>query len=283
MRFIWFGLGRFGLPMAKNLIDRGHDILVPTNGAHGAAAAREALAWGARPTEPATAVDGWLTCLPRPEDVREVLASIDRSQTSLVVDFSTGHPTGARDIASWLHDRDIRYVDSPVSGSPAQAAEGSLTTWAGAPEPERGSVIRGLLEDVAANIFYMGTVGTGSAMKLVNQVVHITNIAALGDGLALARALGVDEQLAVASMQTSSADSAMLRRFGPAIVAHDFSPRFALKLASKDVRFATAEAAQHDVQLDLLRLVADRLMKLEAEGYGESDFSVLASSLAQEA
>lgn len=193
----------------------------------------------------------------------------------MVVDFTTGRPDAARALAADLAGRGVRYVDAPVSGSIAGAREGALIVWVGAAADDVGDASARLVDTLGDNVFHLGAVGLGTAMKLCNQVVHILTVAAIGEGVALARGAGVDPDKAVASMLTSSADSAMLRRFGNAIAEEDFAPEFTLALAAKDLRFANT--LSESLGLDLThpcRALAD-VRERQNLGLGDLNFTAM--------
>lgn len=278
MRVLWLGLGNFGRPMAEAVLHAGHDLILPDTG-HAQVATAELIELGARALQPGDDVEVCGVCLPLPEDVVEALGALTAYEIPDVVDFTTGHPAAARELGNALRERGIGYVDAPVSGSIDSAARGELTVWAGAREDGVPPAARALLEVTSAHLYYLGEIGQGCAMKLCNQVVHILTMSAIGEGLQLARAAGLDPQLAVESMHTSSADSAMLRRFGPSLVADDFTPRFALALAAKDIRFAHDLAGTVGVDLSHLAQLRADLQERLGLGYGDWNFSSVAAAL----
>ncbi|MDG4829585.1 NAD(P)-dependent oxidoreductase [Solwaraspora sp. WMMD1047] len=279
MRILWIGLGKFGRPMAEALLSRGHDLVLPV-GNHARQATEDLLARGATPLgDGDAALEVCGVCLPTPADVDEAVGGLTAGRVADVVDFTTGNPAAARATAETLAARGIRYVDAPVSGSIDDAGRGALTIWAGARPEQVSPPARGLLEALAADLYYLGEVGQGAAMKLCNQIVHILTMAAIGEGVAFARAAGVDPMVAVRSMMTSSADSAMLRRFGASLVADDHAPKFALALAAKDIRFAVAQAEELGLNLSHLSILRDDLQARLDQGYGAWNFSVVAAPL----
>jgi 3-hydroxyisobutyrate dehydrogenase-like beta-hydroxyacid dehydrogenase len=275
MRVLWIGLGHFGRPMAENILDRGQALSLQRS-AHARAATDDLLTRGAAIFRTGDVVDICGICVPTPADVEDALASITVSECPLVVDFSTGHPEASRRIARILAQRGIQYIDAPVSGSPEAARVGDLTVWVGSEPNCLVDDATKLLAIIASHIYHMGDVGAGAAMKLTNQIVHISTMASIGEGLAFARSQGLSLEVAVQSMLTSSAESAMLRRFGPSIARGDFATRFALRLALKDICFAEHEAQLKSLQLPNLSALRRILEKLADQGLGETDFSVLA-------
>lgn len=259
--------------MATHLLRSGYDLLI--GDPHRAREGTEELRrLGAQSLAPGDSVDVYCTCLPRPSDVAAVIEQM-ALPPPLFIDFSTGAPQAALRMAADLSERGTRYVDAPVSGSIEAAGSGGLTCWVGAAELDH-NVLAALLRTVAQHIFPMGSVGQGVAAKLVNQVVHISNMAVLGEGLALGRDLGLDPAILVDSLSHASADSAMVRRFGATIVANNFTPRFRQELALKDIQQAIATGCAGGTGT-IVAIVAERLRRLgEVSGPG-IDFSALAA------
>lgn len=280
MRVLWIGLGKFGRPMAESLLRAGHDVLLPATG-HAQRATEDLLEVGAAQLHDRDVPDVCGLCLPTPADVDDALAGLVSDRVGHVVDFSTGHPAAARATAAALAARGISYVDAPVSGSVEAARRGELTIWAGTSPTQVSASARELLEALSTHLFYLGGIGQGAAMKLCNQVVHIVTMAAIGEGVSLARAIGVDPRLAIESMTTSSADSAMLRRFGPSLVADDHAPAFALSLAAKDVELAADLSDQFGLDLAHLALVRNALRERLERGYGSWNFSAVGVPIAR--
>lgn len=260
--------------MAQRALSTGFVVAVAADG-RSAEGTSQLLAEGAVALVPETPVDVVAVCVPRPSDVRGVAERRPRSATTFV-DLSTGSPDESRSLAQSLALEGVTYVDAPVSGSIAGARDGDLTTWVGASSLDTSPAL--LIAALAERVYMMGEPGRGNAAKLVNQVMHISNMAVIGEGLEVARRLGLDESTMVDSLKHASADSAMLRRFGDSIVSGDFSPRFALAFALKDINAALASAGCDDDPLPIVKVVRERLSRLSDDPDAAAlDFSLIAS------
>ena len=276
LKVLWFGLGRFGFPIAERVLEVGIDVMTGSL-THEAGAQDRLLHFGARRLTESDAkdVDAVVTILPTPGDVSSVATSIlGRVVPRYWIDMSSGTSGSSIALGKTLAREGVRYFDAPGSGSQAEARQGGLTMWVGCQAKDlRG--LSTLLDSIACNQFFMGDVGNGCAMKLVNQCIHIQNMIAIGEGLTIANRYALPEDVALASLLTSSANSAMLERFGRKINSRDTEPQFRLALAVKDVRQAVADSNIDSAEIpscvEALRRMEDGLIA----GWGESDFSIL--------
>ncbi|MBG6226253.1 3-hydroxyisobutyrate dehydrogenase [Arthrobacter sp. CAN_A2] len=121
-------------------------------------------------------------------------------------------------VASWterLDDLGVALVDAPLSGGPVRAGDGDLLIVVGA-HPSALEAARPVLERLASTLTVVGSKpGDGQALKTVNQLLCGVHIAAAAEALALADALGLDQQLALAALETGAASSFMLSNRGP--------------------------------------------------------------------
>ncbi|MFC7218614.1 NAD(P)-binding domain-containing protein [Streptomyces polyrhachis] len=250
----FLGLGSMGLPMARRLLDAGHPLTVWNRTA---SRAEPLAAAGARVARtPAEAVAGAavvVTMLADPAAVTAVLldAAPALRPGAMVVEMSTIGPDAVHALAARL-PAGTALVDAPVMGSTPRARAGELTILAGG-----GAVAR--VEPVLAalgTVVRCGPLGSGAALKLVNNTAVITALAAVAESLALAASLGVDREAAERSLAAGPLAGVMAR-------AADTESRFALGLASKDLRLA------HDAAggLPLAAAAGERLRATaEAEG-----------------
>lgn len=271
----WFGLGRFGLPIARHCVASGYRVHGFTHrgrGTTGVHALRDAAAYATR--SDLRDMDALVLCLPRPADVAEVLEQCEGALPPLVIDASTGSPRMSRALHARLARSGVRYVDIPVSGSVEQAARGELTVMVGAhagADPRLDRFVR----TIAANACWFGAAGAGNEAKLINQAMHLGIVGLIAEGFATARALGLDAVNVLQMLRTSSGGSRMLDRFGASIVAGDFTPHFTLELACKDLKLATemaAEAVGRARYLELTRVLYDHAL---ARGLGRQNFTVV--------
>ena len=281
MRVGFLGLGIMGSRMAANLVRAGHDVVgwTRTDGKaevwaaeHGARAADTPAAAAADAEVVVTmVVDG-----PQVEAVSAAAAEGARPRT-LFVDMSTIAPTEARRIAAALAERELRFVDAPVTGSSPKAQDGTLTIMAGgaAEDVERA---RPLFEAMGEVIVHVGDLGQGQMLKLVNNAVAAANAATLAQALLLADAAGVDLDAFERVLGAGSGGSAMLALKAGPMRAHDYATLFKAEHMLKDVRLCLEEAQRAGVPFPAAAAVRDALIATCAGGHAQDDFAALLSA-----
>jgi len=214
MRLGFIGTGRMGHPMARKLIEAGHEVRAMAR-SHDKRAVL--VGDGALPvadvTEAGTGADAVLVCVFTDEQVREVcLASglLDAMPGGAVlVIHTTGSPRTAEEIAVRAAPRRIEVIDAPVSGGPHDVAAGRLTLFAGGPGSALEQV-RPALASYGDPILHVGPVGAGQRVKLVNNAVFAAQIGLLAGAVSLAAQLGVDETVLLGALPHGSAASRAL-------------------------------------------------------------------------
>ena len=173
---------------------------------------------------------------------------------------------------------DVMLLDAPVSGSKDPAERGELTIFASGPDNARAPVTP-LFDALGHHTIWVGPVGTGTRMKLVNNTWLAFGAEAVAASVALAQQLGLDTKTVVDALSdgplVSSWQAAKLQR----ITMGDFSPQFALHLALKDVHLAL-EAAGDD-RFAVLNCLADEWQQVADQGLGGEDLTVVARALEQ--
>jgi 3-hydroxyisobutyrate dehydrogenase len=175
---------------------------------------------------------------------------------------------------------DIRLVDAPVSGSKDPAEQGRLTIFASGPEDARAPVTP-LFDALGQRTIWVGPVGTGTRLKIVNNTWLAFAAEAVSASVALARRIGLDTQTVVDALGggplVSPWQAAKLQR----ILTDDFSPQFALSLALKDVHLAL-EATDED-RFAALRCLAHEWQLIVDQGLGGQDLTVVTQALERDA
>ena len=270
MRLAFLGLGAIGAPMAAHLAGR-HDLTVwnrtPERATRFAAAHRARVA--ATPREAATGADVVVTCLPTSAEVEALLDGPDgllagMAPGGLLLDCTSGDPATSRRIAARLAGAGLGFADAPVSGGTNGAEAGILTVMVGGDEATFARA-RPVLECFGRRIELMGPVGTGHAMKAVNNALLAVNILAVGEGLAALVKAGVPAGRAVEVLNASSGRSFVSEALVPERVLIGAWPRtFRLALLHKDLRIAVALLDEVGVDGPVLE-VADDLIGVARE------------------
>jgi 3-hydroxyisobutyrate dehydrogenase len=162
----------------------------------------------------------------------------------VIVDHSTISPAATREIAAKLAERGATLLDAPVSGGDVGARNATLAIMVGGDERALDRV-RPMLQRMGKSITHCGPVGTGQLTKLANQIfVAVTNLA-VSEGLAFAKANGLDLQKTIDAVKEGAAGSWQLANLGPRMVKGDFAPGFMIDLQVKDLNLVldAADAA----------------------------------------
>src|SRR4051812_4532236 len=275
------GLGTMGAPMARHLIEAGHDVTVWNRtrqreeplAALGAARADSAA-------QAAQGMEAVLTCVSDDPDLQAVVLGPDGVAATLpagavLVDCSTASPSLARTLAATLAEQGRFFVDAPVSGGSEGAERGTLTVFVGGTE-EAVALARPVIQAFGSRITHLGPAGSGQAAKAVNQVVLAGAYAGVAEGIVLAERFGLPADSLLEALGAGAADSWVLRNRAGNMVNDSYPLGFRTSLHLKDVRIALREAAAMDLQLDVTQLVAGVEEKLIAAGFGDEDVSNLA-------
>lgn len=254
MRVGFIGLGKMGRPMAGNILKARHTLTVH-NRSRGVV--RELVDLGANeawsPEEVAAASEFVLTCLPTPPVVEEVFLGPDGAiqgakAGDTFIDMSTTDPATHKRIATEVSKKGVAYLDAPVSGGPMGAQEATLSIMVGG-EEEAFAKCLPLFEILGKNIYHVGPVGSGSVVKLVNNLILAINRCAIFEGLVLGTKAGVDPETLLEIIGASTASSRTLEGAGPRILAGNFEPGFTVDFILKDVGLALDMAKEAGVRL----------------------------------
>ncbi|MEJ7750752.1 MAG: NAD(P)-dependent oxidoreductase [Thermoleophilaceae bacterium] len=285
----FLGLGIMGAPMAANLADAGVEVVAFNRSREKA----EALAGdydnvSVADTAAAAAEQAGIaiSMVPDVPEVEEVLLGSEGAieglpSGGLAIDMSTISPTASRSIGERLGQRDIAFLDAPVTGSRPKAEDGTLTIMAGGTEDafERA---RPLFEAMGELVVHAGPQGHGSMVKLINNTLAAVNAAALAEGLALARAAGLDTDRALEVVASGSGNSTMVALKAEPMLSGELDPLFKLEHMLKDVRYMIAEARALGVE----PRVADTARMLYAEadekGLGGRDFAAVIEAVTEQ-
>jgi len=289
VRIGFIGIGSMGKPMSINLLRAGYELTVYDirEEAMGAPLQLGAKA-AASPKEVARASDIVLTSLPTPESLEEVVLGTDgvlegARKGCILIDTSTVSPSTIKKIWAEAKGRGVMVLEAPVSGGVMGAEAGTLTVIVGGDEPvfER---CRGLLEVIGENIHHVGDVGSGNTVKLVNNLISLSNVAVLSEGMVLGVKAGVSPQTLHDVINVSSGRSYALDVKLPRIISKgEFKPGFALDLACKDLGLALDLGREIGVPL-LVTGVARQVYELaRARGMGRLDHTAVITLLEEAA
>lgn len=280
MKIGFVGLGNMGLPMARNLVEAGHEVR-----GFDAHPMRMECAWLVH--DLCTAVsdaDLVVTMLPSGPILREVAAEAIplMAPGSVLLDCSTVDVASARAVAAQAEAAGLLALDAPVSGGTAGAAAGTLTFMVGGPQ-EGLKIAAQALDVMGSRTVHCGGPGAGQAAKICNNMILGITMAGTCEAIALADALGLDRQALYDVVSTSSGQSWSMTTYcpapgiGPDSPADDgYAPGFAAALMLKDLRLS--QQAAGDTGADTPMGAAATAIYgtfVEDEGQGGKDFSAL--------
>jgi 3-hydroxyisobutyrate dehydrogenase-like beta-hydroxyacid dehydrogenase len=284
MQVGFIGLGNIGQPMARRLLAGGYELTVHNR----SQAAVEALVQlGARragnPREVAESADVVCTALPFPVTVDAIYLGPDglcqhARPGQILIDHSTVSPATSRRIAEAARTAGAEALDAPVSGGPEAAARGSLAIMVGG-EVATFERVRSLLALLGTNVRLCGPSGAGATLKLINQVLVTIHSVAAAEALSLARAAGVDPELALEMLMAGLAASGILDRNGNRILARDFTAGARIDLMVKDAALAREQCDSLGLELPVFfraRASFERALEL---GYGHEDLAGVVRTL----
>jgi 3-hydroxyisobutyrate dehydrogenase-like beta-hydroxyacid dehydrogenase len=266
--------------MASRLIDAGFRLTVYDLRRETAAAlAGKGARVAASPAEVASAADTVLLSLPSPAVVRDVVLGahgvIAGSRVTTAIDLSTTGAATAQEIAGALGARGVVAVDAPVSGGVAGAVKGTLALMVACP--------RATFHDVGPLLAHLGRVffvgerpGMGQTMKLANNLLSATALAATSEVLVFGVKSGLDPSAMIAVLNAGSGrNSATEDKFPRTILPRTFDTGFTTGLMYKDLKLYLDAAAAADVPTSVARAVVE-LWRRTAEEIGpERDFTTI--------
>ena len=276
----FIGLGRMGIPMASNLMKGGYELTVYDINKR---AVDELAAKGARaaasPAAVASAVDTVLLSLPTPPIVREVALGRDGvssgSKVKTVIDLSTTGATVAREIAAALAKRGMTGVDAPVSGGVSGAVKGTLAVMVACARPlytELEPMLRSI-----GKVFHIGErPGMGQTMKLCNNLLSATAVAATSEAVVFGVKAGLDPKVMIDVINAGSGrNTATEDKFPRSILPRTFDFGFAMGLMYKDVKLCLEEAEAAGAQMWIANAVRQMWQLANHEIGPDKDFTEL--------
>ncbi len=280
-RIGFVGLGTMGEAMAGHLLRAGHPLTVwnrtPTRTA-GVASAGAAVA--ETPAALAAGADVIVICVSDTPDVEAVLfgpggIAEGIRAGGLVIDCSTIAPGATRGFAERLAAIGVAMVDAPVSGGSEGAQKATLTVFVGG-SSEAFERARPILQILGRTITHVGPIGSGQAVKAVNQVILAGTYLGVAEGIVLAMKAGLDVEQVVGALGGGAAQSWVLANRSGRMIANDYPLGFKVALHLKDLAIALGLADEVGAELPVSRLCAEVERGLMADGHGEDDMSAVA-------
>ena len=280
----FLGLGEMGTPMARRLLQAGHDVVVWNRRAERTAPlAKEGAAVAPSPAKAAAGRDFVITMLATPEALEQVLFGAEGlapalSPGQILIDMSTVGPDEVRSAAARL-PKGASLVDAPVRGSVPQATTGRLDIFVGAADQDYERV-RPILETLGS-VRHTGGPGSGAAMKLVANLALGAAIVTLGEALSLGESLELQRNILL-DVLADSPIGPIVKAKRANVESGQFAPSFKLRHAAKDLRLVTETAAARGRDLKQARANRAWLDEAAERGAADLDFSAVVATIVGE-
>ena len=275
------GIGNMGFPMAIRLIDKGYGLTVFDIRE---ATVRPLMERGAQvansPAEVASSVETVLVSLPSPNSVQEVALGpnglINGSALKIYIDLSTTGPQVAAEVAKQLGKKGIITLDAPVSGGVPKAEKGTLTIMVSGPS-QTFEHVRPILEVVGNILFFIGEKpGLGQMMKLVNNLLSATVLAASCEAFVLGTKAGLNPEVMLKVINSSTGrNSATEEKFQKFILSRTFDYGFKTDLIFKDLKLCLEQAEVLGVPMWIGNAVRQLWAYVVSQGGGTRDFTTI--------
>jgi 3-hydroxyisobutyrate dehydrogenase-like beta-hydroxyacid dehydrogenase len=271
------GLGLLGTALAERFLRAGHAVVgFDVDPARGRTLAELGGNLAASAREVARNCERLVLSLPDSVVVERVLEEMttDLRAGHFIVDVTTGDPERTAALGAALALRGVRYLDATVAGSSEQARLGEVLVLVGG-ERADSEACADLFACYAKQWFHLGPWGGGARMKLVVNLVLGLQRAVLAEGLAFARAFGLDLDETLRVLQAGPTAARVMDVKGRKMIDRDFRPQARLSQHLKDVRLILAAAQRLGVKVPLSALHQELLDGLEKAGHGAEDNSAI--------
>ena len=274
------GLGKMGKPISRNLLKAGFPVAVFNRSR---AAIDELVAEGATDggsvADVAASTDIVFTSLPDPVAVRDVYLSetglvASAHEGQIFIDTSTIDPGLSRQLAEEFAKAGAGFLDAPVSGGVAGAVAGTLTVMIGGDEASFEKATPAL-SAIGQKLHHVGPSGSGTVIKLANQLLVGIHMAAAAEALVLGVKAGADPEKMLEVLSTSFGSSRMLDRGVPLIVARNFDGGTPVDLLRKDLGLISDLAAVLGVPLTTGAEAGRVFDRAHDATYGENDMTAI--------
>ena len=278
MKIAFIGTGLMGYPMAKNLINKKINLKVFSRTLEKAKPLEKLGAIIANSLgEAVKEADIVITMLTDDNAVEKVLGSQeflnDLKNPSTVIDMSSIKPKIAIQYGKLLKDRNIHFLDAPVSGGTIGAEEGSLAIMVGGDQ----NVFDGAFDTlkIMGNPTLVGPIGSGQVSKLANQIIVGVTIGAVAEAITLCEKAGVDANKFIKALSGGFADGKILQNHGKRMIDKDFSPKGKVSTHLKDMNNILECAGDFKTKLPISNLIKEMFKSLVDQGSDNDDHSAL--------
>jgi 2-hydroxy-3-oxopropionate reductase len=278
----FIGIGLMGFPMAKNLLKSGYNIKAYNRSQDKADRLKE---FGAEIStsikDVVTNSDVVIAMLTDDAAVEKVMGSDEFisniKESATVIDMSSVNPVITKKYAEILKEKNINYLDAPVSGGTIGAEEASLAIMVGGDEKIFQECYD--LLKILGNPTLVGPVTSGQISKLANQIIVGVTIGAVAEAITLCEKSGTNPSKMIEALSGGWADSKILQTHGKRMIDKDFSPKGKTTTQLKDMTNIINAGKAVETHLPISSLIKEMYKDLVANGYGNTDHSSLYNAI----
>ena len=278
-RIGFIGLGNMGQGMANNLLNKGANLTVFTRNKEKISAMEKLGANGAYTLKDlSNKSDIILTCLPDTKTSIEIITGKDgilstTKEKKIIVDHSTVDMSTSKKCFQYIKERGSDFLDAPISGGPVGADEGTLSIMVGGSKEAYDLTIDSF-KMMGTTVKYMGENGSGTSMKLINQLLTAVHTTAAAEALALTNAADVDIDSAMEILEVSFGFSRMLERCAPIIRDRNFEgSSVPARNIHKDINIIDQLGKDLSVNLPLIKTSKKLYDELKKDGKEMDDMA----------
>ncbi|ACV69607.1 NAD(P)-dependent oxidoreductase [Desulfohalobium retbaense] len=276
MRIGFIGVGLMGGPLARNLIRNGYSVDVFDLSAE---AIEKTVSVGesgkkANSIDELKSSDVIFTSLPLPQHVTDVMLNDGGlyeklNANSTHVELSTIDASTAETLEKEANKKNISYIQCTLGKTPAHAEKAEEPMFIGGDE-RAYEKIKNILSSIGI-VNYVGPVAASCAVKLISNMIGMTNVAVLAEGMKVGDKAGLDRKKLLELLADTGAHSFQMDVRGPWIAEEDYKSRFPLDLALKDIRIGLEMSKDWNLDLQTMESALKEFMRAHDEGYGQED------------
>jgi len=282
MQIGFIGIGLMGFPMAKNLLKSGYKLKAFNRSQDKAERLKE---FGAELStsikDAVTSSDVIIAMLTDDAAVEKVMGSDEFisniKESATVIDMSSVNPVITKKYAEILKEKNINYLDAPVSGGTIGAEEASLAIMVGGDEKIFKKCYD--LLKILGNPTLVGPVSSGQISKLANQIIVGVTIGAVAEAVTLCEKSGTNPSKMIEALSGGWADSKILQTHGKRMINKDFSPKGKTTTQLKDMTNIINAGKAVETHLPISSLIKEMYKNLVADGHGNTDHSSLYNAI----
>lgn len=273
----FIGIGLMGRQIARRLLMAGYPLTIwNRTKERGREILDAGAAWAETPAACARAADVVITMVTDSSASEEVICGsggvLEGSRPGMIlIDMASIAPEISRSIAAQAKARGVSMLDAPVTGNPKVASEGKLGIMAGGPRPTYDACLP-IFNAIGVKVIHVGEEnGSGTTLKLINNLVMGVAIEAAAEALVLAEKAGIDPVKVIEITSVGGARTGAMETRGMRMIRHDFSPHFSADNMYKDLSSALVLAEKVGVCLPAASISREMLRAVKIQGDGGMD------------